>query len=153
MKELEESVCVKFYCRLAKNFTETFHLFNQAYGEDCMSSTQCYEWFKSFKESRILVSENPRPGRPSTSTNDDHVKRVRAVICGNRCLTVREVADEVGISIGSCHQIFTEKLQMLRVSAKFVPRLLNDDQKTTMLKSVRNCLRMPMVTKTFLRTS
>jgi len=48
---------------------------------------------------------------------------------GNCGLTVREVADEVGISIGSCHQIFTEKPQMRRVSAKFMSRLLNDDQK------------------------
>jgi len=51
------------------------------------------------------------------------------VICGNRCLTVREVADEVVISIGLCHQIFTEKLQMHCISAKFVPRLLIGDQK------------------------
>jgi len=51
------------------------------------------------------------------------------VICGNHCLTVREVADEVGISIGSCHQIFTEKFQMHHVSAKFMPHLLTDDQK------------------------
>jgi hypothetical protein len=49
--------------------------------------------------------------------------------CGNRRLTVREVADEAGISVGSCHQIFTEKLTMCRVSAKFLPRLLTDDQK------------------------
>ena len=35
----------------------------------------------------------------------------------------------MGISIGSCHQILTEKLQRHRVSAKFVPRLLTDDQK------------------------
>jgi len=35
----------------------------------------------------------------------------------------------MGISIGSCHQIFTEKLQLRRVSAKFVPRLLTGDQK------------------------
>jgi len=54
----------------------------------------------------MSVSEDPRPGRPSTSTNDNHVERVHAVIRGNGCLTVREVADEVGISIGSCHQIF-----------------------------------------------
>ena len=47
----------------------------------------------------------------------------------NRRLTVREVGDEVGISIGSCHQMFTDKLQIRRVSAKFVPRLLTDDQK------------------------
>jgi len=77
----------------------------------------------------MSVGEDPRHGRPSTSTNDDHVERVRAVIRGNRRLTVRDVADEVGLSIGSCHQIFTEKLQMCRVSAKFVLRLLTDDQK------------------------
>ena len=77
----------------------------------------------------MSVSEDPRPGRHSTSTNDDHVETVRAVIHGNRRLTVREVADEVGISIGSCHQIFTEKLQMRRVRAKFMLRLLTDDQK------------------------
>ena len=76
----------------------------------------------------MSVGEHSRPGRPSTPTNDDHVERVCAVIRGNRHLTV-QVADEVGISIGSCHQIFTEKLQMHRVIAKFVPRLLTDDQK------------------------
>jgi hypothetical protein len=37
-------------------------------------------------------------------------------------LTVREVADEVGISLGSFHQNFTQKLKMRRVSAKFVIR-------------------------------
>ena len=116
-------------CKLGKNFTETFQLLNQTYGEDCMSRRQCYEWFKRFKEGRMSVSEDPSPGRPSTLTNDDHVERVRAVIRGNRRLTVREVADDVGISIESCHQIFTDKLQMRRDSAKFVPRFLTDDQK------------------------
>jgi len=93
-----------------------------------MSQMQCYEWFKHFKEGRMSVGEDPRPRRRSTSTNDDHVGRAVAVIRGNR-LTVREVADEARISIGSCHQIFTEKLQMRRVIAKFVPHLLTEDQK------------------------
>ena len=77
----------------------------------------------------MSVGEDPRHVRPSTSTNDDHVEKVRAVIRGNLRLTVGEVADEGDISTGSCHQIFTEKLQMRCVSAKFVPRLLTDDQK------------------------
>jgi hypothetical protein len=47
---------------------------------------------------RAEVGEYPRPGQPSTSTND-HVERVSVVIRGNRCLSVRENADEVGISI------------------------------------------------------
>jgi histone-lysine N-methyltransferase SETMAR len=77
----------------------------------------------------MSIGEDPKPGRSSTPTNDDHVERIRAVIRGNRRLTVRKIAEEVGISIGSCHQVFTEKLQMRRASAKYVPRLLTDDQK------------------------
>jgi hypothetical protein len=44
-------------------------------------------------------------------------------ICGNHLLNVREVAEDVGLSIGSCHTILTEDLEMRRVSAKFVSRL------------------------------
>ena len=81
-------VCVKFCCKLGKNFTEIFHLLNQGYGNDCMSQMQCYEWFKRFKDGRMSVSEDPRPGRLSTSTKDDHVETVRAVIHRNHHLTV-----------------------------------------------------------------
>jgi len=79
---------VKFFCKLGKNFTEIFQLNNQACGENCMSRTQCYEWFKHFEEGRMSVHEDPRPGRLSTSTNKNHVKRVHAVIRRNRQLTV-----------------------------------------------------------------
>ena len=143
---------VKFCCKLGKNFTETFKLLNQAQGEDCMSRTQCYEWFKCFKEGRMLVGEDPRPGRHSTSRNGNHVERVHAVIHGNCRLTVQEVADKKGISVGSCHQILTEKLQMRRISAKFMPRLLTDNQKENHTEIARNCLPMQMVMKTFSRT-
>ena len=72
----------------------------------------------------MSVGEDPRPGRPSTSTDDDHVERVCAVIRGNRRLTAREVADEVGIGIGSCHQSFTEKIsdasRQCKIRAAFV---------------------------------
>ena len=68
----------------------------------------------------------PKSGRTSTSMDDDHVEKVLAVIRQNRRLTVREVAEEVGICKSSCHLILTDKLQLHRVAAKLVPRLLTD---------------------------
>jgi histone-lysine N-methyltransferase SETMAR len=59
---------------------------------------------------------------------------------GNRRLTVREVAEEVRISNGSCHTILTEDLGMHRVSAKFVPRLLTDDRKLQRFSTCKNFL-------------
>jgi len=35
----------------------------------------------------MSVGEDPRPGRHSTSTNDNHVERVRTVVRGNHGLT------------------------------------------------------------------
>ncbi|UYV66514.1 hypothetical protein LAZ67_4001938 [Cordylochernes scorpioides] len=60
-------------------------------------------------------------------------------------VSVKEVAEDQNISIGSCHSIFINDLGMRRVAAKFVPKLLNCDQKqhrmniaNEMLYSVRD---------------
>jgi hypothetical protein len=88
MQELEEQrACVKFCGKIGKYFTETFQFFNQAYGEDCMSRS-AMSGFSVLD--RMSLGEDPGPGLPSTSTNDDHVERVRAVIGGNRRLTFRK---------------------------------------------------------------
>jgi len=99
----------------------------------------------------MSVGEDPRPGRPFTSTDDDHVEKVRAVIRGNRRLTVREGVDEVGISTGSCHQILTEKLWMRRVSAKFVPHLLTDNQKENRVEISQELLANAIINENFLQ--
>jgi response regulator of citrate/malate metabolism len=39
-------------------------------------------------------------------------EKVREVIHSDRCLTVQEVADELGISKTLCHEILTENLGM-----------------------------------------
>ena len=127
MKDLEEQrVCVKFCFKLGKTLTETFQMLQQACGEDCLSRTQCHEWYQRFKSGRTSVEDDPKSGRPSTSMDDDHIEKVLAVIRQNRRPTVREVAEEVGICKSSCHLILTDKLQVRRVAAKFVPRLLTD---------------------------
>ena len=51
------------------------------------------------------------------------------MIHSNHHLTVREVAEEVGISNAMCHEILTENLGMHHVAAKFVLRLLSEDHK------------------------
>ena len=50
--------------------------------------------------------------------------------CGSEdCSTIREVADYVGISVGSCQAIFSDVLGMKHAAARIVPKLLNFKQK------------------------
>jgi hypothetical protein len=59
------------------------------------------------------------------------------------------VADELGISKTSCHEILSEHLVMQRVAAKFVPRLLTDEQKQKNIEVSQEILTMKTIMKTF----
>jgi len=121
----EQRICNNFCFKIGKPATETYQLLQQAYGTDAMGLTQVFDWFHRFKEGRTSAESDPRSGRPSTSRNEDIIAKVRTIILNNRRLTVLEIADDCGISVDSCDAILTDVLNMC---AKFVPRLLTDDQ-------------------------
>ncbi|KAL6417956.1 hypothetical protein ACFW04_012430 [Cataglyphis niger] len=141
MKVLEEQrECVKFCFKLEKTFTEIFKML-QGYGKNCMSRTQCYEWFNRFKLGRTVIKDNEKSGRPSTSTNDVHVEKSA------------RLSEEMGSIIckSSCHLLLTEKLNMHRVAAKFVPRLLTEEQKEKRIAVSRELLDLSNDNKNFLK--
>ncbi|UYV76172.1 hypothetical protein LAZ67_13002935, partial [Cordylochernes scorpioides] len=83
------------------------------------------------------VNDEERAGRPSTSTTDEKINEVEKMILANRRSTV---AEDLNISIGSCHSIFINDLGMRRVAAKFVPKLLDCDQKQHRMNIVNEML-------------
>lgn len=50
-------------------------------------------------------------------------------ILSERCLSIRKVAEDIGISISTCHEILTEDLLMRQTSVKPVPHLVAVKQK------------------------
>ena len=100
------------------------------YDECTVSQKSVYKLYKLFTEGRKKVNDDACLRRPSTSTTNETTKAVKKIVMENRRITIREVAEDVGISVGSCHTIFSDILGLKRVAAKFVPKLLNFDQKT-----------------------
>lgn len=119
---------------------ETIRKIQQAFGDDAMSNSRIKEWYNRFKDGRTSVDSEPRSGRPSTSRNETVIEQVRTLVMEDRRITVRELANEIGVSIGSVHSIFTEDLGMRRVSAKFVPKLLTMEQKKRRLEIAQDML-------------
>ena len=117
-----------------------------------MSQTQCFEWYSHFKTGRTSIDEDPRSGRLSTSTDDVHIDAVRDLILQNLRLTIREIAEDIGISFGSCQAILTEKFNMHRVTSKFVPCVLTEDQKATRVNISQELLDRVSVDENFFKT-
>jgi len=137
---LEQRYCIKFCQKLGDTQVETIGKIQQAFGDDAMSITWIKEWYNHFNDGSTSVDSEPRHGRPSTSRNDNVINQVRTLVMQERCITVQELADEVGVSIGSVHTILTVDFGLRRVSAEFVPKLLTMGQKQLCLEIAQDKL-------------
>lgn len=142
-KNLEQRYAIKFCVKLGKTATETLEMIKDAFKDAAMSRSTVFEWHKLFREGRELVEDDQRAGRPSTSRIDENVAKVKVLLDSNRRTNIRLVVDELGISYGSVQKIITEDLAMRKVCAKFVPRVLSNEQKVNrkqISQEILNCV-------------
>ena len=95
---VEQRIKLKFHVHLGKTPTEVLKLLQEVYGNDTMSRTRLFEWHGRFREGREEVEDDHRSGRPSTSRTDENVERVRQKVRSDRRLTVRMIADDLGMN-------------------------------------------------------
>ncbi|PNF23469.1 Mariner Mos1 transposase [Cryptotermes secundus] len=134
----EQRVCVKFCFLLGKTAAETVGMLRQAFNDDALGKSQVYEWFSRFKSGNMSTEDMPRPGRPSTGRNDENIAKIKRAIDEDRRKTIDQLSEETNISWSTVQRILTEGLHMRRVSAKFVPRLLGDDQRENRVNVCRD---------------
>ncbi|UYV76616.1 hypothetical protein LAZ67_14001478 [Cordylochernes scorpioides] len=79
-----------------------------------MSRRRVFEWYKRLKDGREETAVNKRSGRPSTSTTPEKVDKVLELVRKDRRITVREVAEEAGISFGLNLEATTDDPELLK---------------------------------------
>ncbi|KAG5341761.1 SETMR methyltransferase, partial [Acromyrmex charruanus] len=107
---MDQRICIKFCVKNKIKCADAFRTLTVAYGEATLDRSNVYRWYKMFSEGREDVNDEERAGRLSTSTTDENIDEVKKIVLANRRITVREVAEDLNISIGSCHSIFTNDL-------------------------------------------
>ncbi|UYV73889.1 hypothetical protein LAZ67_11001294 [Cordylochernes scorpioides] len=122
----DQRICIKFCVKNGFKGAEIFWMLQTAYGDAVMSRRRVFD------ASRRVGKRPPTtsvPGGPSTSTTPEKVDKVLELVREDRQITVREVAEEAGISFGSTQSIMKDILGVRRLNAVLVPKDLTFDQK------------------------
>lgn len=128
-KNIEQRVCIKFCVANEISCAEALKMLQKAFGDCVMSKTQAYDWYKAFQSGRESVEDLPRSGRPSTSSTEQNVEKVKEIVNENRHASLRKIAHDLNMSHESVRTILTDILGMRRVAARLVPKELNFLQK------------------------
>jgi len=82
-----------------------------------------------FKRGDFSTCDAPGPGRPKTLTIPEIIDQIHELILEDRRISVKSIAEQLGISREWVGPIIHEDLDMWKLSAKWVPKCLKADQK------------------------
>jgi len=128
-QKLEQRINIKFLVKLGENGPEIHQMLQQVYGECALKERTVFKWVQHFREGREDPKDDARSGCPSTSSGNENIDHVCSLVLSDRRLTVRMIAEELGLGKSSIHTILTEHLDMKKVCAKIVLKLLTPEQK------------------------
>jgi len=97
-------------------------------------------WVAQFKCGDFSTCDAPCPGRPKTVTTPEIIDQIHELILEDCRILAKSIAEQLGISREQVGSIIHEDLDMRKLSAKWVPKCLNADQKCQRCQSSEQLL-------------
>ena len=126
---LEERYAIKFCFKLGKTATETYGMLQTAYGPSCMNRSSVFQWHKRFKEGRESLRDDERCGRSREVRTSEMIGQINDFMNRDRRVSIETLSAQFNVSVGAVHKIIREELKIRKICAKFVPRVLREDQR------------------------
>ena len=136
----EQRAYIKFCVELNKTPLETKKLLEQTKSGSSVSRALVYRWHRRFSEYTPTETSVKKAGRP-TIIDDELTSKVLDMLREDARLTVRDIANIQDIGIATAHKILCEHLNMSRVCARWVPRLLSEDDRKRRISASRDFIR------------
>lgn len=122
-------ILIKYLCKKNMTNTEIYDDLRATLGETAVKRTFVFQWAKRFKDGRSSVQDDPRPGRPVVA-NQKAIEKVEELISEDRRITYDDIKEKTGLCIGTITKIIHTKLEMRKVSARWVPHHLTHTHMT-----------------------
>ena len=95
----------------------------------CMNRESVFEWHKTFKEGRECVRDYERCGRSKEVRTPELIGQIKNFMDKERRVSIETISAQFDVRVGTKHTIIHEELKRRKICAKFVPRVLREDQK------------------------
>jgi len=128
MDKIEYRAFIKFFVKEGLMPKEIQSKFINVYGDSSPSFSTIKKWAAEFKRGRTSLEDDRREGRPKSATTPEIIEQVHDMLLDDQRMKVREIAETIGISKERVGYILHEKLDMKKLCARWVPRLLTADQ-------------------------
>jgi hypothetical protein len=92
-------VCVSDF---AQNSTRWELRFKTAFQEEALSHEKDIDWLHCCKDGCTSTESDGHPGYPSSSGNDEVIATMHVLVIAVQIIPIKKVAEEQGISFGSC---------------------------------------------------
>jgi transposase len=79
-QQLEQRININFLVKLGTNGPEIHQMLQQVYGECALKERTLFKWVQHFRESREDPKDDARSRRPSTSSGNESIDRVRFLV-------------------------------------------------------------------------
>lgn len=127
--DIEQRAVIRNLLRQGKKSKEIREELVKVYKNNALSISAIKRWLAKFRTGHESLQQKRSGGPTATATIDAKVTAVQRVVMADRRSTIRQIAKEVGISKERVGFILHQKLGLSKVSARWVPRLLSDEQK------------------------
>jgi len=136
----DQRAYIKIETLSRKTPTEIHSLLMEVCGVGTIDQNTISRWAQCFREGKMSIENDPKSGRPQTSTDDQSVERVLQILEEDRRMTCEEIAHSVGISRASAYRILTERLHKRRIAARWVLHDLSEERKCRRLEIAQQLL-------------
>ncbi|GBP71465.1 Histone-lysine N-methyltransferase SETMAR [Eumeta japonica] len=142
LSNIEHRAVIKYFAKKEKTPKEIFEYMVSVFQESAPSYTMVKKWARLFQQGRESCEDDLRPGRPVTVVTEENVRKIEKLLLADRRIKLWQIAEELQISKERVGEIIHKHINMRKISARWVPKVLTPFDNQRRLQTSKDFLEL-----------